>query len=82
MCIPVWANQVEHSKEYVAYVYDGVTILNASVADPERPLFWGMVGGQMAHSRDAPGMHLSKVSVVNVRACVCVCVLARTSTSS
>ena len=37
--------QVEHSKEYVAYVYDGITILNSSVTDPEQPLFWGMVRG-------------------------------------
>lgn len=31
---------VEHSLTHLAFVYDGVTILNTSVNDPAKPLFW------------------------------------------
>jgi beta-glucanase (GH16 family) len=31
---------VEHSHTHVAYVYDGVTILNKSSTSPEKPIFW------------------------------------------
>ena len=31
---------VEHGPTYIAYVYDGKTVLNSSVADAAHPIFW------------------------------------------